>query len=443
MSLTAAAVYLLLTLLFLGGFWRPILAVLGYITIYSVYNPYAWWVVSTRHLLPRPSLIAISFVIAAALVNYRKLNWSISRREIELYLFLGACWLSTTVFGISLEADSWEYLLKITKILIFVFFFIRVVNSIHNVRLVIWSFIFSGLFLSYQAHLVTTAGRVDSIGGIDFGEANGFAAFLAITIIFTAFRFLDASWLKKIFYVLGIALMCDTIILTQSRAVLIGIIAAVPYVLFRAPPKKFKQIFVYLILGIIMFVNLMDDNFLSRMGTIGESIQSVRSSNVSYEKPSIDRLDFWKASLLIFKDHPMGIGIKNFKKIVPLYDPRNSGIDSHNTYVQTYTEIGIIGIILFIVIMLEAIVQMNRIRRIVRGTPYESEILSYVTPLGAALLLYFCGYMLTHSILYTEILWILLSMPICLEYASMNLCTQSPAAVDDHTPDAAMKLASY
>jgi len=333
-----------------------------------------------------------------------------------------------------LEADNWEYLMKMTKIFIMIFFFIRVVDSLENFKLVIWAFIFSGLFMSYQAHMLTVVGRIDSIGGIDFGEANGLSAFLSIVVIFAAFQFLNASWVKKIFYVMGIALMCDTIILAQSRAVLLGVAAAVPYVFFRAPPKKLKQIFVYMILGIIMFINLADQNFISRMSTIGERIESASSFNIIDEDEVVDRLDFWRTSIPIFRDHPMGIGIKNFWKIVPLYDPRNSGMDVHNTYILCYSEIGVIGIILFLIIIAETFLQMNRIWRMAQGTAHEAEILPLVTALGASLIVYLCGYMMTHSILYTEFLWILLTMPICLENAARKILAQEFIPVVDEAP---------
>jgi O-antigen ligase len=441
LSLTALATYSIYAGLLLAGFWRPILGVLGYLAIYFTYNPNVWWVVETRHLFPRPSFTAMFFLIAASLLNSRKLNWSISRRELEFYLFLGACWLSTTIYGVHMEADNWEYLLKISKIFVFIFFFIRIVNSFKRYKLVIWAFVFAGLFLSYQAHLVTTGGRIDRIGGIDFGEANGTAAFLAITIIFAAFQFLESSLLKKIFYVFAIALMCDTIILTESRAVLIGIAAAVPYVLFRAPPKKFKQIFIYLVLGVIMFINLMDPTFIARMGTIGESILSARSVNTYYEKSKLDRLDYWKAGWEVIKDHPMGIGIKNFKKIVPHYDPRNPGMDVHNTYILCFSEIGIIGFMLFLIIIAEVILQMNRIRRVARASAKEGEVLSYATSLGASLVVYLCGFMMTHSILYMEILWILFSMPICLENAVQGVIAKDPSSNSNNVSDAAAQAA--
>ena len=93
-----------------------------------------------------------------------------------------------------------------------------------------------------------------------------------------------------------------------------------------------------------------------------------------------------------------------------------------------------IGIVLFLIIIAEAVLQMNRIRRIFRDQHLDTELLSYVTSLGAALVVYLCGYMMTHSILYTEILWILLAMPICLENSANELLArQIPKKMEDST----------
>ncbi len=418
--MTGLAMCFLFFALFVAGFFRPIFSILCYLIIYCVYNPDVWWVIETKALFPRPSLIAMIFIIVASLINSRKLNWTFSRKEIEFYVFLGACWISTLVFGVFLEADNWMYLLKITKIFIFIFFFIRIVNSMADYKLVVFTFIFSALFLSYEAHLASAVGgRVDTIGGLDFGESNGLAAFLSIAVIFLAFQFLNSGWWKKIFYVIGIAFISDAIILTESRSVFIGGALAAVYILFRPPPKKTKQIFFYSILGIIMFISLMDQSFIERMNTITEYAEKSNSFDINENKP-VDRLDFWRASIHIFKDHPMGIGVFNFHKIVPQYDPRNPGMDAHNTYVLCYSEIGYLGIIVFFIIIFETIFQIRRISVIARGTNHITEFISYNTAIGAILIIYFSSYMMTHSILYTEILWVLLSMPICLENSIRN-----------------------
>ncbi len=59
------------------------------------------------------------------------------------------------------------------------------------------------------------------------------------------------------------------------------------------------------------------------------------------------RLDFWRDSLSIIKDHPLGIGLRNYEKVFPVYNVSNLSnkiIDyAHNDYLQLLIEAGWIG----------------------------------------------------------------------------------------------------
>lgn len=418
MSLTVLFIYSLFIGLFIGALWKPIFGVLGYLSVYVMYNPDIWWGATFQQYLPRPSFVAVIFLITGALLHAQSLNWHISRREVEFYLFLGAAWLSSLVFGVGMEDNGWIILEKMTKLFVFIFFFIRVVNSPNHYKLVIWAFVLGAVLLAYQAHGLSSshfaAGRLNTLGCNDFREANGFAAFQAMAMTFLGIQLLRDSLWKKVIYVLGIALMLDTIILTQSRAVFLGIMMAVPYVLFRALPKYRKQVYISVALGVILFFMLTDVKFLDRMDTIQAQLKDSQEERIG-------RIDYWKASILMFKDHPFGVGVKNFEKMVPYYHPRNKGMDAHNTYVLCYSEIGIIGITLFLIIIAETFLQLRRIRLAVKNTQHENDITLHVFAITTVLIIYLSGYMMTHSNLYTEMLWILLAMPICLENATQKL----------------------
>ena len=425
MSLTVLFIYTLFIVLFIGALWRPIFGVLGYLSIYMLYNPDIWWGATLVHYLPRPSFVAMLFLTVGTFIHRDKLNWTFSRREIELYLFLGTVWFVSLFFGIGIEDNNWTYLIKITKLFVFIFFFIRVVDSLNHYKLVIWTFILGAALLAYHAHGLSSGyfadGRLEAIGGIDFSESNGFACFQAMAMTFLGVQLLrDPLW-KKLIYVLGIALMLDTIILTQSRAIFLGIMMAVPYVLLQSPPKYRKQLYVSVILGGILFFMLADVKFLGRMDTIQFENPQEEIISREYQGETIDRIDFWKASISMFMDHPFGVGVKNFEKMVPYYDPRNPGKDAHNTYVLCYSEIGILGITLFLIIIGETFLQLRRIRLAVKNTQHENDITLHTLVITTVLIIYLLGYMMTHSNLYTEMLWILLAMPICLENATQKL----------------------
>jgi len=431
MAVTSLFLYSLFAVLFLGALLNPIVGVLGYLTVYMLYNPDVWWGAAVAKHLTRPSFVAVFFLAIGCLLHKDKLEWNISRREKELYLFLGAIWLASLAFGVEVHEQSWMYLEKMTKLFVFIFIFLRVVHSLNRYKLVIWAFILGGLFLGWQAHVIgrfTADGRLDNLGGIDFSEANGFAAFLAMGTTLLGVQIFRASLWKKVLYVFGIAPMLNAIIMTQSRAVLLGVLMATPYVLIRAPSEKRKQIYIAVTLGIVLFFMLADTKFLTRMRTI----QSNMGPDVEYtEEESINRFDFWKTSLEIFKDHPLGIGVKNFEKLVPYYDPRNPGRDAHNTYVLCYSEIGILGIAVFLIIIAETVIQIRRIHIMAMSTPHKEEIELHVFGLSTVLIIYLLGYMVTHSILYTEILWILLAMPICLENATKKLFQENQTTEDE------------
>lgn len=422
MSFTVVLIYTTFIVLFIGSLWKPILGVLGYLAVYMLYNPDIWWGATFEHYLPRPSLVAVLFLIAGTFIHREKLNWTLSRREIEFYLFLGTVWFVSLFFGIGIEDNNWIYLMKMTKLFVFVFFFIRVVNSSNHYKLVIWTFILGAALLAYHAHGLSSGyfadGRLNAIGGIDFGEANGFACFQALAITFLGVQFLRDSMWKKVIYVIGIAFMLNTIILTQSRSVFLGIMMAVPYVLFRTPLKYRKQVYVSVMLAAVLFFMLADVKFFNRMDTIQHQFEN---QIVNAQEEEISRIDFWRASVLMFMDHPFGVGIKNFEKMVPYYDPRNKGMDAHNTYVLCYSEIGILGIALFLIIIGETFLQIRRIRLAVKDTPHEEDITLHTLAITSVLIIYLLGYMTTHSNLYTEMLWILLAMPICLENATQKL----------------------
>ena len=411
--------------LFLGSFYRPIFGVLGYLAVYTTYNTDIWWGATFNVYLPRPSVIAMVFVIVGALLHMKKLKWGISRREIEFYLFLGIVWISSLVFGIGMGPENWPYLEKITKVFIFIFFLIRVVNSLNNYKLVLLTFVLAGVFLAYQAHTLSPSyfrsSRLDFLGGADFRESNAFAFFLTVGITILGFQMLRSPYWKKIIYVLGVGLMFNAMIMTQSRAVFLGLLLGGIYVFIR-PPKGFRKlIYLFLALGVVLFFVLADVKFLNRMGTMPGGIETGREEGMR-------RLDYWKASLKIFEDYPLGIGIKNFEKIVPYYDPTNIGRDAHNTYVLCYSEIGTFGILLFLLIIGEAWLQLARIRKNGLNGLTKAEISIYVISLETIYIAYFLGYMTFHSNLYSELLWVLLALPICFENAVNKLVDAPPTA---------------
>ena len=431
MSLTQLLIYFTFIGLFAGALWQPIFGILSYLAVYLIYNPETWWGKSLQYYLPRPSFLAMFVLILGSLIHLGKLDWSFSRREFELYLFIGFIWLSSFVFGIGVQDSNWEYLMKMTKLFVFIFFLLRIVDSLHDYKLTVWMFILGILFLAYQAHTVSAShfynGRLDSLGGMDFGEANGLAAISAVAVLFAGIEMLRVrgTW-KKIPYIIGATYIMHTIILTQSRGVFVGLLVTIPYFFLWAPSRYRKIIGIFSILGIVLFLTLINSGVIRRMDTISDEL------NTDQEE-TLTRLDIYKTSIRIVKDHPFGIGIKNFEKLVREYNPRIPGKDGHSTYLMCCSEIGIQGIVLFLIIIVEAFLQLRRTRLMAINFLHDEDLSLYVLALGGVLVVYLTGYGMTHTALYKEIFWILLSLPICLEHISQKLLLESEAENENKT----------
>jgi len=399
------------------------MGVIGYILVYLIFNPTVWWGHGVLDIFPRPSLIAVLFLTIGCLLHTGKLNWSISRREIGFYLFCGLMWVVALGFGVGMHPEAWMAVDKMTKMFFFIFLLFRVVHTYDNLKFVLWAIIFGGFFIALQARMVGEfyGIRLQNMGGVDFREANALAVFMACTAALAGFEMLKLPWKYKIPMIFAIALMLDALVLTRSRAGFLALVVALPYVLVWSPKRFKKQVYIYTALGAVLFFMLTDTYFFGRVSTIQDSIVTGRE----YEgEEVVSRLDFWRASVPMLKDNPLGVGPRNFKQVVHIYDPRAYGRDAHNTYVTCYAEFGIPGILLFGYLVISAFLQIQNARKRAREDLGDETVSLTGVALGSIFLCYTVGGMLTRTYLYNEIIWIVLALPICYENAVQKLVAE-------------------
>lgn len=140
----------------------------------------------------------------------------------------------------------------------------------------------------------------------------------------------------QLLFSLGIAIMLLALVFSRSRAGTVG--AFVGFLTFvvlsrsgnRRLPFGFWLMF-GAIIGLVVIYGLKIGfaPIIERFLRIGEGDS---------------RLDFWQDSLTIIKDHPLGIGLGNFKRVFPVY---NGSVVSdltithtHNDYLQLLVEAG-------------------------------------------------------------------------------------------------------
>ena len=82
------------------------------------------------------------------------------------------------------------------------------------------------------------------------------------------------------------------------------------------------------------------------------------------------RLEYWRDSLVIIKDHPLGTGLGTFRQVFPVYEvstiSERQAVYAHNDYLQVLVEAGWIGFLAlvggFAVFMVKSIRKVKRLR---------------------------------------------------------------------------------
>jgi len=143
----------------------------------------------------------------------------------------------------------------------------------------------------------------------------------------------------QFFFTIGLAVMVLALLFSKSRAGITGWgLGFLTFVLLvhsgsNGIPRSFWVI-TGIIIGMVAF-------FSFRIGVDPILERFLRIST------DASRLDFWRDSLIIVKDHPFGTGLATFREVFPVYNvstiSEKTPYYAHNDYLQLLVETGWIG----------------------------------------------------------------------------------------------------
>ncbi len=160
---------------------------------------------------------------------------------------------------------------------------------------------------------------------------------------------------------IAMAFMLLALLFSKSRAGITGaFVGFITFVLLmRSANKGLPLSFWLMIVAVIGLISF----YSSKMGF--ESILD-RFFRVSTDTT---RLDFWRDSLVIIKEHPLGTGLGTFNQVFSVYNVSSISekqvVYSHNDYLQLLTEAGWLGFLAvvggFSIFMLKSIRKVKRL----------------------------------------------------------------------------------
>ena len=199
------------------------------------------------------------------------------------------------------------------------------------------------------------ASRFGDIGGrvtSFFSNPNILAVYLLLYFPFTLWGIFlpqaKGGW--RWFYTASAAFCVLCILLTWSRGAWLGLfLECLLFLLFHSKKSRIATLFLPLL--VLLSIPVLPQNFRGRLFSIGD----LGESSVRY------RLLTWRGTLRMFCEHPFGIGVgeRAWRLVYPHYAVSGTQrvMHAHNLFLQVVCEVGIVGLVLFLLIITIAILR--------------------------------------------------------------------------------------
>ena len=237
--------------------------------------------------------------------------------------------------------------------------------------------------------------------------------FLPLVLAYIATFRHDWSRLVRVFFYLLVIMTIGSIIASSSRGGILGLIMVGLWCLAYSR-QRIKALIVLVLVAVFVYM-VIPPEFKERFETAGE------------DKTSISRLAYWEYGKEAIRDNPItGIGFRNWTIWVAAKHPELIGaIGSrdrleviHNTYLETATELGLLGAAAYFAILLQIFLTNHRSAKMARMRN-DSFLAATATGLNGSLI----GYLVPSyfmSVLYYPYIWILLALTVCVS----SVCRQ-------------------
>jgi hypothetical protein len=257
-----------------------------------------------------------------------------------------------------------RFVFDLTKLVVIILVAYKLVYTARRLDGALWSYIIGATYIGYLATITgrNSGDRVEGIGLIDSPDANGVAAALVPSAVLLMYYAWMGNYKVKMLCVFCGALIANGLVLINSRGSFVGVVASaglfLMYMMFSRYRKQGQRAMAVLIIlcGISGGLYVADDSFWERMGTLQNTEDESTSGS--------SRINYWIASIEVARDNPGGLGVQGFNAVsslylAPEYRGDNDSKSVHSMWFQGLTEIGWLGLGLFIMALL-SLYRMSR-----------------------------------------------------------------------------------
>lgn len=337
-----------------------------------VIRPYYGFLAYVALALLRPDFLwahsvnggRFSMIVAAAMMLSWGIrgfgNWDLGKGRPVVLLFCGFwLWSVLGAFNADSPPHAWYYVEQMGKILLPFLIGITTVRTVDDLKKLAWVIIICEGYVCFEMNMWYFRGRnvlwESGFGGVDNNSAAiGFVTALGVT----AFMFLHekSKWKLCILAACG-AFIAHAIQFSFSRGAMLatGVLGIIAFLVIKKTSKH------YLLFGIaaVALIGLAGEDVHRRFWLTFEKRHGAR------EESAQSRLDLWEDCAVVFmRDPVMGCGPDHWPLLAHTFG-WEKGKEAHSLWVQTATETGLPGIIMFagfyVVCMWRCWVMMRRL----------------------------------------------------------------------------------
>lgn len=326
---------------------------------------YGVWLVKTKHLsqlnfnqvltrLKKPDVLIYWLVILFLLVAGASIFWSLNS-DLAYYRWI------RLIEGVTLFSAIVIFKFDLTKTAL-VWVASSVVQGVFAIGQFLAQYTFANKWLGLAEHISTVGGSIilqtDSERWLraygSLPHPNMLAGFLVVGLLFLLYLGFRAETRTQRFFILGsLVVITPALFFSFSRSAWIALIVSLVILslwLFRHKHQLWNKIFFKLLIIIVLLVAILGIN-------LSGPLLARILGNQALELQSIElRFAFTEQALTLIKNHSLlGLGIGNYT--LGVFEEINNSWPGyyyqpvHNIYLLILAELGILGLVLFILIL--------------------------------------------------------------------------------------------
>jgi O-antigen ligase len=219
----------------------------------------------------------------------------------------------------------------------------------------------------------TYFGRAAWYNGI-YHNPNDMAALTLLQLsMAVALLLTERKGIVRLGLLAAVLILPFTIVVTQSRAVLVALAVFVVGAIW-GHPKKAKIIGILLLIGGLV-VAVSPHGAWDRLKGLRYATSTSTLNEVDQEGSAAQRWAIWKTGFRIFKAHPvMGVGLGAYSYANGSVSDVLGNRDAHSTYLTLAAENGVLGLLLFLTLIGATLARSMAVRRRVRKVYREGAL---------------------------------------------------------------------